>query len=43
VATFPLPFVLPEITVSQIWHPRLDADPGHRWLRSVVFETYKGG
>jgi DNA-binding transcriptional LysR family regulator len=33
---FPLPFQLPEITVSLLWHPRLDADPAHRWLRGCV-------
>ncbi|TIX76270.1 MAG: LysR family transcriptional regulator, partial [Mesorhizobium sp.] len=27
---FPLPVPLPEITVSLLWHPRLDADPAHR-------------
>ena len=26
----------PEFTVSLLWHPRLDADPAHRWLRGVV-------
>jgi DNA-binding transcriptional LysR family regulator len=31
--SFPLPFITPEFTVSMIWHPRLDADPAHRWLR----------
>lgn len=34
--TFSLPFQLPEITVSLLWHPRLDADPAHRWLRICV-------
>lgn len=34
--TFPLPVTLPEITISLIWHPRLDADPAHRWLRRCV-------
>ena len=34
--SFALPVVLPEITVSLLWHPRLDADPAHRWLRGVV-------
>lgn len=34
--TFPLPFETPEFTVSLLWHPRLDADPAHRWLRGVV-------
>lgn len=33
---FPLPFALPEITISLLWHPRLDADPAHRWLRECV-------
>jgi len=37
--SFPLPVTTPEITVSLLWHPRLDADPGHRWLRKVVLET----
>ncbi|MBS1139018.1 MAG: transcriptional regulator, LysR family [Proteobacteria bacterium] len=34
--SFPLPVVMPEITVSMIWHPRLEADPAHRWLRGHV-------
>lgn len=34
-----LPFAAPEITVSMLWHPRLDADPGHRWLRRCVREV----
>jgi DNA-binding transcriptional LysR family regulator len=33
---FPLPVPLPEIAVSLLWHPRLDADPAHRWLRACV-------
>jgi len=33
---FPLPVSIPEITVSLLWHPRLDADPAHRWLRGHV-------
>ena len=33
---FPLPFPLPAVTVSMLWHPRLDADPAHRWLRGCV-------
>jgi DNA-binding transcriptional LysR family regulator len=37
--SFPLPFPTPEITVSLLWHPRLDADPAHRWLRGVVLDT----
>lgn len=34
--SFRLPFSAPEITVSLLWHPRLDADPAHRWLRRCV-------
>jgi DNA-binding transcriptional LysR family regulator len=37
--SFPLPIPTPEITISLLWHPRLDADPAHRWLRSLVLET----
>ena len=34
--SFPLPVSMPEITVSMLWHPRLDADQAHRWLRGCV-------
>ncbi|MCK6395625.1 LysR family transcriptional regulator [Zoogloea sp.] len=34
--SFPLPLALPELTVSLLWHPRLDADPAHRWLRGLL-------
>jgi DNA-binding transcriptional LysR family regulator len=34
--SFPLPVAVPEVTVSLLWHPRLDADPAHRWLRGCV-------
>ena len=33
---FTLPVMLPEVTISLLWHPRLDADPAHRWLRACV-------
>lgn len=36
--TFPLPVSMPEFTVSMLWHPRLDADQAHRWLRGHVRE-----
>jgi DNA-binding transcriptional LysR family regulator len=36
--SFPLPFPVPELTVSLLWHPRFDADLAHRWLRSLVLE-----
>jgi DNA-binding transcriptional LysR family regulator len=34
--SFFLPVPTPEVTVSLLWHPRLDADPAHRWLRRCV-------
>lgn len=34
--SFPLPILAPPITVSMLWHPRLEADPAHRWLRGCV-------
>ncbi|QQX90306.1 LysR family transcriptional regulator [Gluconobacter sphaericus] len=33
---FPLPVQTSEIAISAMWHPRLDADPAHRWLRDIV-------
>jgi DNA-binding transcriptional LysR family regulator len=34
--SFDLPVRTPEIVISAMWHPRLDADPAHRWLRDTV-------
>jgi len=36
---FPLPLDMPDFTISMLWHPRLDADPAHRWLRGCVQEV----
>jgi DNA-binding transcriptional LysR family regulator len=36
LALMTLPIPLPPITISQAWHPRFDADAGHRWLRERV-------
>ncbi|MGK3115521.1 LysR family transcriptional regulator [Candidatus Pantoea formicae] len=33
---FELPFATPEVTVSQFWHPRLENDAAHCWLRGVI-------
>jgi DNA-binding transcriptional LysR family regulator len=41
--SFPLPVAMPTITISLLWHPRLDADPAHRWLRGIVREVCAGG
>jgi DNA-binding transcriptional LysR family regulator len=37
--SFPLPVATPQFTVSMLWHPRLDADPAHRWLRGLMRAT----
>jgi DNA-binding transcriptional LysR family regulator len=37
--TFALPFPTPEVTVSLLWHVRLDADVAHRWLRGCVLDV----
>ncbi|MGZ0106261.1 LysR family transcriptional regulator [Achromobacter sp. KK8] len=34
--SFALPVEVPPLTVSMLWHPRMDADPAHRWLRECV-------
>src|SRR6185369_8639781 len=40
--TFSLPVATPKLTVSMLWHPRLDADPVHRWLRGCVRDACAG-
>ncbi|MBS0158673.1 MAG: LysR family transcriptional regulator [Nitrospira sp.] len=37
--SFGLPVSTPEFTASMLWHPRLDADLAHRWLRGCVREV----
>jgi DNA-binding transcriptional LysR family regulator len=34
--TFALPVPAKDFTVSMLWHPRMDSDPAHRWLRGCV-------
>lgn len=36
---FALPVSLPAFTVAMLWHPRLDADLAHRWLRGCLREV----
>lgn len=36
---FTLPVNTEEITLSQMWHPRSDVDPAHRWLRQMVLSV----
>jgi DNA-binding transcriptional LysR family regulator len=40
--SFALPVPVPEVTISLLWHPRLDADPAHRWLRGLVRDICRG-
>lgn len=40
--TVELPFRLPSITVSMLWHPRMHADSVHAWLRESVRKTVAG-
>jgi DNA-binding transcriptional LysR family regulator len=34
--SFSLPMPAREFTVSMLWHPRMDADPAHKWLRACL-------
>ena len=34
--TFALPLAIAPFTVSMLWHPRMDGDLAHRWLRARV-------
>jgi DNA-binding transcriptional LysR family regulator len=36
VSTFDLPLVLEPVDIVQAWHPRLDNDSAHRWLRRML-------
>jgi DNA-binding transcriptional LysR family regulator len=36
VRTFPFPLKLGGFTISMLWHPRMDGDLAHKWLRSLV-------
>jgi len=37
--SFALPVNAREITISQMWHPRSEVDPAHRWLRQLVLSV----
>jgi DNA-binding transcriptional LysR family regulator len=39
---FDLPLPIAPFTVSMLWHPRLDGDLAHRWLRGCVREACAG-
>jgi DNA-binding transcriptional LysR family regulator len=39
VESFSLPLELASFTVSMLWHPRMDGDLAHRWLRNCLREV----
>ncbi|WP_448140331.1 LysR family transcriptional regulator [Sphingopyxis fribergensis] len=41
IRAFRIPLKLEHYAVRQAWHPRLDNDAVHRWLRSTVLEICK--
>ena len=41
--SFALPLALQPFTVSLLWHPRMDGDAAHRWLRGCVREVCTRG
>jgi len=40
VKVLELPINLPSYRVMQYWHQRYHLDPGHRWLRGILFELF---
>jgi DNA-binding transcriptional LysR family regulator len=41
LVAFALPLVMPEIHITSLWHPRVDADRTQRWLRELVAKVCK--
>ncbi|MFE0816554.1 LysR family transcriptional regulator, partial [Serratia bockelmannii] len=35
-----LPLELESVFIVQAWHPRLDRDPAHRWLRQTIKQFF---
>lgn len=36
VRSLPSPIALPKHAITLVWHPRMDADPAHRWFRTLA-------
>ncbi len=36
VAVLPPPYPVEPLEIMMVWHPRLDADPAHAWLRQTI-------
>lgn len=41
IEIFALPVAIPAIAIRQNWHPRMDCDHGHRWLRGLIFDAFR--
>jgi LysR family transcriptional activator of mexEF-oprN operon len=41
LALSPLPFPMPRLTLSLLWHARFTSDAGHAWFRNLVRMTAK--
>lgn len=39
MVSFSLPVATPAMTISMLWHPRMDGDAAHRWLRGLMLDT----
>ena len=40
--SFAVPLAVRDFRISLLWHPRLDSDPAHRWLREIVQDACRG-
>jgi DNA-binding transcriptional LysR family regulator len=38
---FTPPIDLPPIEIAQLWHERAQSEPGHRWLRTMIFALFR--
>jgi DNA-binding transcriptional LysR family regulator len=41
IRAFRIPLKLEAFSIRQAWHPRLDNDAAHRWMRSTIVEVCK--
>lgn len=39
VRVLPPPFAIPDLQEFLVWHSRNNADPGHRWFRTLLLES----
>jgi DNA-binding transcriptional LysR family regulator len=41
IQLLPLPFKVPSVDVSMVWHERLHHDPAHKWMRESLRDIGK--